>query len=59
MAQTVKCLSAMLETRVRSLGREDSLERTIGPMRTMIIFVCAHYYMYCAEYSFWHTLGIQ
>ena len=27
MAQTVKCLSAMQETRVRSLGWEDSLEK--------------------------------
>ena len=27
MAQTVKCLSTMWETRVRSLGREDPLEK--------------------------------
>ena len=27
MAQTVKCLSAMQETRVRSLGQEDPLEK--------------------------------
>ena len=27
MAQMVKCLPAMLETRVRSLGREDPLEK--------------------------------
>ena len=26
-AQTVKCLSAMQETRVRSLGQEDPLEK--------------------------------
>ena len=30
MAQTVKCLSAMLETRVRSLGREDPLEKEMA-----------------------------
>ena len=27
MAQMVKCLSAMRETQVRSLGREDPLEK--------------------------------
>ena len=27
MAQMVKCLSAMQETQVRSLGREDPLEK--------------------------------
>ena len=27
MAQTVKCLSTMRETRVRSLGQEDPLEK--------------------------------
>ena len=27
VAQTVKCLPAMWETRVRSLGREDPLEK--------------------------------
>ena len=27
MAQTVKCLPTMRETRVRSLGQEDSLEK--------------------------------
>ena len=30
MAQTVKRLSAMLETRVRSLGREDPLEKEMA-----------------------------
>ena len=30
MAQTVKHLSAMLETQVRSLGREDSMEKEMA-----------------------------
>ena len=30
MAQTVKCLSTMLETWVRSLGREDPLEKEMA-----------------------------
>ena len=31
VAQTVKRLSAMRETRVRSLGREDPLEKDMAP----------------------------
>ena len=31
MAQTVKCLLAMLETQVRSLGWEDPLEKEMAP----------------------------
>ena len=30
MAQTVKCLPAMWETRVRFLGREDPLEKEMA-----------------------------
>ena len=30
MTQTVKCLPAMQETRVQSLGQEDPLEREIA-----------------------------
>ena len=30
VAQTVKCLSAMRETWVRSLGREDPMEKEIA-----------------------------
>ena len=30
VAQTVKCLSAMLETRVQSLGRKDPLEKEMA-----------------------------
>ena len=30
MAQTVKCLPTMRETRVRSLGREDSMEKEMA-----------------------------
>ena len=30
MAQRFKCLSAMWETRVRSLGREDPLEKEMA-----------------------------
>ena len=30
MAQMVKCLPAMQETRVRSLGREDPLEKEMA-----------------------------
>ena len=31
MAQTVKCLLAMQETQVRSLGWEDPLEKEMAP----------------------------
>ena len=31
VAQKVKCLPAMWETRVRSLGREDPLEKEMAP----------------------------
>ena len=31
VAQTVKCLFTMLETRVRSLGQEDPLEKEMAP----------------------------
>ena len=30
MAQTVKCLPAMWETQVQSLGQEDPLEKTMA-----------------------------
>ena len=30
MAQTVKCLSTMWETQVRSVGQEDSLEKEMA-----------------------------
>ena len=30
MAQTVKCLSALQETQVRSLGRKDPLEKEMA-----------------------------
>ena len=30
MAETVKCLSTMWETRVRSLGQEDPLEKEMA-----------------------------
>ena len=30
VAQTVKCLSTMWETRIRSLGREDPLEKEMA-----------------------------
>ena len=30
MAQTVKCLPTMRETRVQSLGREDSMEKEMA-----------------------------
>ena len=30
MAQTIKCLSTMRETRVRSLGREDPLKKEMA-----------------------------
>ena len=30
MAQTVMCLSTMQETRVQSLGQEDSLEKEVA-----------------------------
>ena len=30
VAQTVKCLPAMWETRVKSLGREDTLEKEMA-----------------------------
>ena len=36
MAQTVKCLSTMRETRVRSLGQEDPLEKEMAPHSSTI-----------------------
>ena len=36
VAQTVKCLPAMLETWVRSLGQEDSLERKWQPTPVLL-----------------------
>ena len=32
MAQTVKCLPAMRETWVQSLGQEDPLEKEMAPL---------------------------
>ena len=36
MAQTVKCLSTMRDTRVRSLGQEDPLEKEMAPHSSTI-----------------------
>ena len=36
VAQTVKCLSTMRETRVRSLGQEDPLEKEMAPHSSTI-----------------------
>ena len=36
MAQTVKCLSTMRETWVRSLGQEDPLEKEMAPHSSTI-----------------------
>ena len=36
VAQTVKCLPAMRETRVRSLGREDPLEKEWQPIPVLL-----------------------
>ena len=36
MAQTVKCLPAMQETRVRSLGGEDPLEKEMATHSTIL-----------------------
>ena len=36
VAQTVECLSTMWETRVRSLGREDPLEKEMAPHSSTI-----------------------
>ena len=33
VTQTVKCLSAMLETWVRSLGQEDPLEKEVATLQ--------------------------
>ena len=36
VAQTVKCLPTMWETRVRSLGREDPLEKEMAPHSSIV-----------------------
>ena len=36
VAQTVKCLPAMWETRVRSLGREDPLEKGMATCSSIL-----------------------
>ena len=36
MAQRVKCLSAMLEPQVQSLGREDPLEKEMAPHSSIL-----------------------
>ena len=36
MAQTVKCLPAMWETRVRFLGREDPLEKEMATLSNIL-----------------------
>ena len=36
MAQTVKCLPAMRETRVQSLGEGDPLEKAMAPHSTIL-----------------------
>ena len=37
MAQTVKNLAAMQETRVQSLGREDSLEKEMATRSSTLV----------------------
>ena len=37
VAQTVKRLSAMLETRVRSLGQEDALEKEMATPSSILV----------------------
>ena len=36
MAQTVKCLPAMQETQVRSLGGEDPLEKELASLSSIL-----------------------
>ena len=36
MAQTVKCLPTMRETRVQSLGQEDPLEKEMAPHSSIL-----------------------
>ena len=36
MAQTVKCLPTMPETRVQSLGQEDPLEKEMAPHSSIL-----------------------
>ena len=36
MAQTVKCLPAMQETQVRSLGGEDPLEKEMASLSSIL-----------------------
>ena len=38
VAQTVKCLSAMLETRVQSLGRKDPLEKEMATHSSILVW---------------------
>ena len=42
MAQTVKSLPVMGETRVRSLGQEDSLEKEMASHSSINSFICVH-----------------
>ena len=37
VGQTVKCLPAMLETRVRSLGQEDALEKEMATPSSILV----------------------
>ena len=36
VAQTIKCLPTMQETRVQSLGREDPLEKEMAPYSSIL-----------------------
>ena len=38
MAQRVKCLPAMQETRVRFLGREDPLEKEVATHSSILVW---------------------
>ena len=54
VAQTVKCLSTMRETWVRSLGREDPLEKEMAPHSSTIAWKIPWMEEPGRLYSPWH-----
>ena len=52
VAQTVKCLPTMWETRVRSLGREDTLEKEMAT-HSSILASESHGQRSLVDYSPW------
>ena len=53
MAQRVKCLYAMQETQVQSLGWEDPLETEMAPHSSTIAWKISHKWRSLVGYSPW------